>query len=170
MVRNFLAEVMKILVTTPSILMLFIVYPQLFYIFDTMLRKYSAILFLIVAQIVILGHGFVSHHHHVDLANDVHTNSNNHHKNSKETALELAFSGFMHAGENVSFTNSSETRIVISKDDVKSIKALPIGFIAPVEYIVVYQKHTFPPDRHRIYQSPFYGAYSLRGPPSFIVA
>ena len=31
-----------------------------------MFRKSLAILFLIVAQIVILGHGLVSHHHHTD--------------------------------------------------------------------------------------------------------
>lgn len=136
-----------------------------------MLRKYSAILFLIVAQLVILGHGIVSHHHHTDIANDGHHNGkSNHHNNSKETPLELAFSGFIHAGEQVSFTTSSETRIVISKDDVKSIKALPVDFIPPVEYIVVYQKHTFPPDRHFVYLPPLLGAYTLRGPPSFIVA
>lgn len=140
------------------------------YIFAIMLRKYIAILFLIAAQLVILGHGIVSHHHHADIANDGHQNGNNHHNNSKETPLELAFSGFIHAGEHVSFTNSSETRIVISKDDVKSIKALPIDFIPPVEYIVVYKKHTFPPDGHFIYLPPLLGAYTLRGPPSFIVA
>ncbi len=141
------------------------------YIFAVMLRKYSAILFLLVAQLVILGHGIVSHHHHADIANDGHQNGkNSHHNNSKETPLELAFLGFIHAGEHVSFTNSSETRIVISKDDVKSIKALPIDFIPPVEYIVVYQKHTFPPDGHFIYLPPLLGAYTLRGPPSFIVA
>lgn len=136
-----------------------------------MLRKNLAILFLIVAQILILGHSTVSHHHHIDIANDGHHNGkNNQHKNSSETPLELAFSGFLHAGEQVSFTNSSETKIVISKDDVKSIKALPINFSAPTEYIVVYQKHTFPPDRHRIYKSPQNGAHKLRGPPAFIVA
>lgn len=141
------------------------------HIFVTMLRRYFAILFLIVAQIVILGHSTVSHHHHIDIANDGHHNGkNNQHKNSSETPLELAFSGFLHAGEQVSFTNSSETKIVISKDDVKSIKALPIHFTAPVEYIVVYQKHTFPPDRHIIYVPILPGAYTLRGPPAFIVA
>jgi hypothetical protein len=58
-----------------------------------MLRKYSAILFLVVAQIVILGHGIVSHHHHADIVNDGHHNGkNSHHKDSKETPLELAFS------------------------------------------------------------------------------
>jgi hypothetical protein len=56
-----------------------------------MLRKYIAILFLIAAQLVILGHGIVSHHHHADIANDGHQNGNNHHNNSKETPLELAF-------------------------------------------------------------------------------
>ncbi|MGJ1361177.1 hypothetical protein ACR79B_07175 [Sphingobacterium spiritivorum] len=136
-----------------------------------MLRKYSAILFLIAAQIVILGHGIVSHHHHIDIVNGGdHNTPNNHHKNSKETPLEIAFSGFIHTGDQASFTNSTETRIVITKDDVKSLKALPVDFIPPVEYIVFYQKHTFPPDRHTIYLPPLRGAYSLRGPPTFIVA
>lgn len=135
-----------------------------------MLRRYFAILFLIVAQILILGHSIVSHHHHLDIANDGdHQGNNNQHKDSNETPLEITFSGFIHAGEQISFTNSSETRI-ISKDAVKSIKALPIHFNTPVEYIVVYQKHTFPPDRHIIYVPMLPGAYTLRGPPSFIVA
>ena len=91
-----------------------------------MLRKYIAILFLIAAQLVILGHGgIVSHHHHADIANDGHQNGNNHHNNSKETPLELAFSGFIHAGEHVSLLIQTKPGIVISKDDVKSIKALP---------------------------------------------
>ncbi|EEI93597.1 hypothetical protein ACR78F_07395 [Sphingobacterium spiritivorum] len=136
-----------------------------------MLRKYSAILFLIVAQIVILGHGIVSHHHHTDIVNDGHHKDNdNHHKNSKETPLEIAFSGFMHTGEHAAFTTADATKIVVSKDAEKSIKALPADFKAPVAYIVIYQRHTFPPDRHTVYQSPLYGAYSLRGPPFIIVA
>ncbi len=137
-----------------------------------MLRKRLAILFLLVAQIVILGHGMVSHHHHTDLSGEGH---HHHGKEAKdqhpdETPLELAFSGFIHGGETVAFTNTDATKIVVSKDALKSIKALPVDFKAPVEYIVVYQKHTFPPDRHRIYKSPQNGAYSLRGPPTFIVA
>ena len=75
------------------------------YIFVKMLRRYTAILFLIVAQIMILGHGIVSHHHHLEIVNDEHHNG----KNNGETPLEIAFSGFIHAGENISFTNSSET-------------------------------------------------------------
>ncbi|MDV4069921.1 hypothetical protein CMT34_17160 [Elizabethkingia anophelis] len=137
-----------------------------------MLRRYFAILFLTIAQIIILGHGVVSHHHHNDDAKQGHNyhDKDSKHQHPNETPLELALSSFIHAGEHVSFTNSSETRIVITKDDVKSNKALPIDFIAPVEYILVYQKHTFPPDRYIIYSPPLHGAYTLRGPPTFIVA
>ena len=57
-----------------------------------MLCKYIAILFLIAAQLVILGHGIVSHHHHADIANDGHQNGNNHHNNSKETPFRACLS------------------------------------------------------------------------------
>lgn len=137
-----------------------------------MFRKSLAILFLTVAQIVILGHGLVSHHHHTDTSSEEHLY---HGKDSKtqhpdETPLELALSGFTHTGEQAAFTTADATKIVVSKDAEKSIKALPADFTAPVAYIVIYQKHTFPPDRHTVYQSPLYGAYSLRGPPFIIVA
>lgn len=77
-----------------------IAYSEPFYIFVTMLRRILAILFLAVAQIVILGHSVVSHHHHAEIVNNDHQNSkDNHHNGSKETPLELAFSGFLHTGE-----------------------------------------------------------------------
>lgn len=88
---------------------------------------------------------------------------------TKGTPLELAFSHFVHAGEQLSFTNSYETRIVTSKD-VNPVKALYADFTCPFEYIITYQKHTFPPDGYIAYSSPLHGAYTLRGPPSFIVA
>ena len=137
-----------------------------------MLRKRLAILFLIVAQIVILGHSVVAHHHHIDIPGKGHHHheQDGKHQDPDETPLELAFSGFLHTGEHVTFTNTEAAKIVASKDAAKSIKALPVDFKAPVEYIVVYQKHTFPPDRQRLYKLPQNGAHKLRGPPAFIVS
>ncbi len=134
-----------------------------------MLRKRWTILFLLIAQVVILAHNIVPHHHYTDLADKqhhYHHDSKHHH--SDETPLEIAFSGFIHGGETVIFTSTNVSKIVVSKDAIKSIKALPVDFKAPAEYIVVYQKHIFPPDRHQIYKTPQNGAYSLRGPPIIV--
>ncbi|WP_228443921.1 hypothetical protein [Chryseobacterium indologenes] len=131
------------------------------------------ILLLLVAQVVILGHSFVPHHHHTDLASQQH---NHHHdqdsknQHPEESSLELAFSGFIHSGEQITFTQTDGAKIVITKQALQAIDALPNDFTLPAAHIVSYQKHTFPPDRHIKYPSPLYGAYTLRGPPSFIVA
>ncbi|WP_313410971.1 hypothetical protein [Sphingobacterium multivorum] len=166
MVRNFLAEVMNILVATPSILMLFIVYLQLFYIFAIMLRKNLAIVFFFIAQVVILGHGTISHHHHEN--STVHSHQE-HDTHKGCVDLEALFSGIQHTGEQITFTND-RTDISVAKELSQPFNAVILDYQYPIEYIVAYQQHAFPPDRHIIYQSQLYGTYSLRGPPSFIVA
>ncbi|KUG10696.1 hypothetical protein AMC91_16615 (plasmid) [Elizabethkingia miricola] len=138
-----------------------------------MLRKKLTILFLLIAQVVILGHGLVPHHHHADLASQQH---NHHHgkdakkQHPEESSLQLAFSGLIHSGEQVTFTQSDASKIIVSKQALQAINALPCDFKMPFAYIVSFQKHTFPPDSKVRYQSPHYGAHSLRGPPAFIVA
>lgn len=121
---------------------------------------------------MLLGHCVVPHHHHTDSI----TNENQHnhsqsgqHRHSEKTPLENAFAGFMHTGEHVSYTNPEETKIVFSKDKTKSTKAFPIDFTTPFEYIIFYQKQTFPSDKRIIYSPPLCSAYTLRGPPPFIV-
>jgi hypothetical protein len=141
-------------------------------IFIPMLKKRIAILFLLIAQIIVLGHDIVPHHHHTDLVSQQHHHHDEDGKDqhSDENSLQLAFSGFIHAGEQVTLTYSAGEKIVVTKQALKVMDALPCGFIMPVAYIINCQKHTFPPDRQIIYQSPFYGSYSLRGPPVFIIA
>ncbi len=134
-----------------------------------MIRKYFAIFFLALAQIIIIGHGVVSHHHHTDIVNDGHHSGKNHEfLNSCETPCEIAFSALMHAGEYVSFAYPGQTRIVISKDNLKSLKALPVQFNAPVEFTVLYRREDFPSERYTIYLPPLHGAFTLRGPPLLI--
>ncbi|MDX8572223.1 hypothetical protein OZ666_11065 [Elizabethkingia sp. HX QKY] len=135
------------------------------HIFVPVLRKYYNFLFLLFAQLLILGHSVVAHHHHVN------TTANRHHNGRKETPLESVLSGITHFGEHVSFTHSSETKIVVLKVDAKSIKALPVNyFTASFQYVKVFRKNIFPPYWHIIKAPPLYGANSLRGPPSFITA
>ncbi len=136
------------------------------YIFVAMLRKNLAIVFFVIAQVVILGHSIVSHHHHENFT--VHSHQD-HDKNGGCVDLGTLFSGIQHAGEQITFTND-RADIVVAKELSQPFSAVIFDYQYPIEYIVAYQQHTFPPDRHTIYQSPHYGAYSLRGPPSFIVA
>lgn len=137
-----------------------------------MLRKYFTILLLAIAQVIILGHGLVSHHHHTEVSGDGsqhHISKEDKHKHKDENPLEFAFSGLIHDGEYVSFTSSDETKIIILKSDLKSLKIFSIDFSPPAEYVATFKKYTFPLERDKIYKSPQNRAHKLRGPPSFIV-
>jgi hypothetical protein len=137
-----------------------------------MLRKRIAILFFLVAQVIILGHSVILHHHHLDEVTKHHNHVGKEGKDQHpdENPLQLAFSGFTHIGEQVSFTHSDTIKYVVEKDALKAIDALPWNFMLPAEYAVTFQKSTFPPDRANIYKSPQNGIHKLRGPPTFIVA
>lgn len=138
-----------------------------------MLRKNFTLFILLIAQSIILGHSFIPHHHHSDLhgqKQDHHHDKDGQHQHSDENALELALSGFIHAGEQITYTNTDATKIMVSKDVTKEVTTSLFYFHTPIEYIVVHQKHRFPPDRHRIYKSPQNGVHKLRGPPTLIVS
>lgn len=137
-----------------------------------MLRKKLTILFLLIAQIIILGHGVIPHHHHDKLASAKHHHHDHDSKKQhpEETPLEQAFSGFLHAGEQVTFTSAAPTEVVTSKTVSQSSDILPADYMPSVEHILWWGKHTYPPDCRIIFRPPLYGAHSLRGPPTFIVA
>lgn len=137
-----------------------------------MLRKRLAIVFLAVAQIVILGHNMVSHHHHTDTfyEGQLHHSKSGNSQHVDETPLALAFANFLHAGEQLTFIHAEATTLAVSKEAVHFIKALPVAFKAPVNTMVAYQKHTFPPSSQPSYTSPQNRVHKLRGPPTFIVA
>ncbi len=111
-----------------------------------MLRKKLTILFLLIAQVVILGHGLVPHHHHADLASQQH---NHHHgkdakkQHPEESSLQLAFSGLIHSGEQVTFTQSDASKIIVSKQALQAINALPCDFKMPFAYIVSFKNIHF---------------------------
>lgn len=133
-----------------------------------MLRKNLAIVFFVIAQVVILGHGIISHHHHEKFT--AHSHSHQSH-DTHEGCVDLGnlFSHIQHTGEQITFTND-RTDVSVAKELSQPFNAVIFDYRYPIEYIVAYQQHTFPPDRNIIHQSPHYSAYSLRGPPSFIVA
>ena len=131
-----------------------------------MLRKNLAIVFFVIAQVVILGHSIVSHHHHEEFTAHSH-----HAHNADGDCMDLGtlFSNIQHTGEQITFTNDTAD-IVVLKELSQPFNAVIFDYHHPIEHIVAYQQHSFPPDRHIIYQSALYGEYTLRGPPSFIVA
>lgn len=137
------------------------------------MRKKLTILLLMVAQVLIFGHGFVPHHHHTDSTGSHHHYHNDDQdirtEHSEENPLQVAFSEFMHSGEQVIFTQPDYAKTVVTKRTLwGAMGDLACDFANPAQYIISYQKHTFPPDRCIRYQPFLYESYSLRGPP-FIV-
>ncbi|MBU7570680.1 MAG: hypothetical protein KAF41_08550, partial [Flavobacterium sp.] len=67
-----------------------------------MLRKNLAIVFFVIAQVVILGHGIISHHHH-----EIFTVHSHHDHDADKDCIDLGtlFSGIQHTGEQITFTN-----------------------------------------------------------------
>ncbi|AZA56521.1 MULTISPECIES: hypothetical protein [Chryseobacterium] len=132
-----------------------------------MFLKRFAILFLSLAQLIILGHGFVAHHHHFEENTHKHSHTSsdgeNHHE---ESSLEFLFSNFTHSGEHITFTHVENNQVVVVADNLNAIKAEVFKFSSPVEYILTFQKHTFPPDWNFIYELPYFASVKHRGPPS----
>lgn len=134
---------------------------------------------LLFAQVVILGHSVIPHHHHTDSSTQHHHHTDSsaqhhHHQDNEEpsedNSLQLIFSSLIHSGEHLTFTQSENVKVVITKKAFLSLDALPGEFPIIPDYVVRHQKHTFPPNNQIIYQSPLDGSSSLRGPPAFIVA
>lgn len=139
-----------------------------------MFGRKIAILFLMIAQVFILGHEFVPHHHHNELSNQHHehtspfhdSDSKNHHPD--ENSLQLALSNFAHSGEQVTFTHSSSTNFDINKEDLQSDDPFFFDTKFSIWDFATIEKQKFPPLRQIIHQPPLFGSHSLRGPPNFI--
>ncbi|MFN3773435.1 hypothetical protein [Cloacibacterium normanense] len=137
-----------------------------------MLRKRIAILFFLVAQVIILGHGIIQHHHHLDKTAEysIHFGKEVKDQHLDENPLQFALSNMPHGGEQVSFTHSGAIKYVIEKQVLNSIDVLSCDSVLPVKHEVTFRKSPFPLEREQIYKSPQNGIHKLRGPPIFIVA
>ncbi|MGF7025024.1 hypothetical protein [Sphingobacterium sp. HSC-15S19] len=133
-----------------------------------MLRQISTILFLIIAQIVLLGHELIAHHHYNQRAIDI-TDCTSDNQKDDDSTWSLAFSAFMHTGEHATFIYAQSNKTEIAKNISKIAKPFAVLFENPTSYIAVYQKHTFPPNSKCIYNSLQKSCYTLRGPPFFFV-
>jgi hypothetical protein len=131
-----------------------------------MVYRKIVILFIVIAQIQLFGHGMVAHHHHHNLANSSH----HHHDDHPESPLELAYSNFIHIGESIIFTNTETVKIVEVKNKFKNLVISTFNNNILLNHIILYQKHTFPPDKFHIVKAPPNFTHKLRGPPNFIVA
>lgn len=132
-----------------------------------MLRKKLIILFLLIVQAVIIGHGVVAHHHHENRNGHGHDHDSDDHEARCLTDL---FSSIRHSGEQITYTNETQD-ILIVKEITQPFNAVMVTFQYPEAYTAIYQRQKkYPFQRPVFYQPPHDGAHSLRGPPSLIVA
>lgn len=129
-----------------------------------MLKRYVAILLLLIANAIVIGHSMVPHHHHeslTDLAE--HHGTSHQHGEEEEQGLGGLLSHIIHQEDG--FTVNL---------DVNKTFAQP--FVALVAAICTFSLHTeIPPlilhnpyEEHSSYSSPYYLSASLRGPPAFM--
>lgn len=137
-----------------------------------MFRDRLNIFFLAVAQVILLSHSFIPHdHHHDDLVYnqfhyELHTDSRN--KIESGSPINIDFSKFIHAGDQVTFTKSNKAKVVITKQTSQAV-ILNFNFSRNIEYFTSPQRNIFPSNNHITNQPPLCDGNSLRGPPSFIV-
>ncbi|WP_277014354.1 hypothetical protein [Flavobacterium lindanitolerans] len=133
-----------------------------------MFRKRLIISFLLLAQLIVLGHSLFMHHHHEEY------NSHEHEKPSGSGKHEIdfshLFSSIHHNGEQITFTNVDNCEISALKSLVQNYVAILPDYILPSEYAVAFQKTVFPPGSFEPYSAFYLTSHGLRGPPSFIVA
>lgn len=131
------------------------------------MRKKLSIFFLTIAQIIILSHTVIMHHHD---AQEVGTHKHLHDEDhSGKNPWDIAFSSFTHSGDQAVFTDSDKTEVSFFKVAPQPYAVIvqnPAVVFQPEE---VQQKHVFPLERRELYQSLHLLNYSLRGPPVFIV-
>ena len=133
-----------------------------------MIGRKIGILFLMIAQIVLLGHEFVPHHHHDHVEIDYHHHEHNdqdHHHHQEDSPLQMALSLLAHAGEQVTFTCTSTSKMVLKDIQLSSKDTDFLGCSLFLNPTVTHLKHTYPPDRDIVYLPPIFSAHSLRGPP-----
>ena len=130
-----------------------------------MLKKSTAILLLVLANLIILAHNFVPHHHHHDNADLTHEHDQNHHE-KKDEANNL-FSNIFHGDSGFTFisidNNNQASKSPYLFTSLDLLLELYVGnyLIPPLlksDYTYLNQK----------YQSPHSCTSGLRGPPSIL--
>ncbi|MBL7767529.1 MAG: hypothetical protein JNK20_01075 [Flavipsychrobacter sp.] len=125
-----------------------------------------------IAQVVILGHSSVSHHHDLLFADLHHCDSvddvNDQHPSDGPFGID--FSGFIHTGDQATFTSADRVDYAIAKNNWQPIVTVVPDYSFNHDYVVDFQQHTFPPEGFNTYRSFFLNSFSLRGPPFIIVA
>ena len=133
-----------------------------------MLKKYTAILFLIAACATLLGHSIIPHHHHEteqELAEHFQTN---HHNEGDESSRDFShnLSHFIHSSD--SFTTPTVHNIgnTFYKQFRSLAAVLPADFSVD-EFLISPSLHK-PPAEQFICISPHSLSLGLRAPPAFI--
>ncbi|MGF7025018.1 hypothetical protein [Sphingobacterium sp. HSC-15S19] len=132
------------------------------------MQKRFTILIILLAQIIVLGHGLFAHHHHEEAEIFQHIRGGE--VNTGKVDIGHLFSGIQHTGDQITYTSYDNSDLKSAKDTVKIFLATVPDYRMYWEYTIVFLQHTFPPEGHIAYQSPLHCGYSLRGPPMFIVA
>lgn len=136
-----------------------------------MIQKKLSVFFLIFAQLTLLCHGIIAHHHHEDnVAIEHHHGQNEDSDHSSIDFLDAAFSGLTHSSGDLTYSHSDISQI--GKVNVVSLNST--GFNS--EYISLVSGEAFTllkalcRDKCENYDSEDHQSYSQRGPPFFIVA
>lgn len=141
-----------------------------------MFKKSIAILSVIIAQAIIMGHTLVPHQHAGDRAHEhalAHAEGADHHHHddgdTEETdPLQLAFANFAHGVDVNHYLTNNEQHVVFTKHITKDFISDRLDnfyFRVPAPVL----KQELPPGNLRLYQTDQLTYLSLRGPPFFIV-
>lgn len=136
-----------------------------------MMRKRLALLFLLLAQVVVLGHGMVAHHHHIgDLSEHRHRTYQAKHDHDNSNPLSDGYSGFAHSEEEMSFVHGQSVQTnstVENQEFIADLICIPSFLLISTEDRV---DSTHFKKRSDLYSPPLHDSWNLRGPPAFIVA
>lgn len=140
-----------------------------------MAYKRFSILFLLIAQIVILGHGMIAHHHFVEAAhleNDHQLDGTEPKDDLPDNFLDVIFGGFTHIGNQVVFTNFGSSEIEVQQEAPQDLKKTLVEYTNKhsSQLNIGFNKQVIYAAQHIIYSAPAHTPYSLRGPPVYMAA
>jgi len=141
-----------------------------------MLKKYSSILLILTALVIMLGHNFIGHHHHDIEHNEVshHHHDGHHHDNDTENDTENEsedwrhfFSGLHHGAEGLTFLNNHSFTNGFSKL-IPQFTTLHVSHL-DFQQVIIDVRQNAPPYISDHHNSHNYLPSGLRAPPIFIV-
>lgn len=137
------------------------------------MKKRIAILVMLIAQLFVLGHSAVAHHHHQeDIQTDARSHGHDHHdgdhRQDGESMASFMFSNFFHGQDTGSYiNNSSETGISLQ---AQTAFIVPQDLYVPTPRLLQLAKHQFPPSWEISFDERYLLPDFLRGPPTQVLS